>query len=404
MASPKVFVSSTCYDLGMVREQIRSFLISLGYDPIMSEYSDVLYDPRHHTHSNCLQEIPNVDMVVLLVGSRFGGKAIPEALNLIDIDNLLKSSFDTTVLDDADKLSVTQLEVLKAIDDSIPVFAFVDEKVWHDHLVYEKNKDLVGSIKFPSIETPESAKFIFEFLNFLRSRTEGNSVIPFGKTEDIEIHLRKQWSALFQRLLQEQRTARTDERRSNLITEQIEDLKTALLSTIGNSQARDVARGVIKYRRLIDFVSGLGFSSPNIITEGKHDFESLLKEADIVNVRSVPEEKNRGMGRTALMKNDGTFFELRIREEFLNRISMDWHSFSSLPTDHRTVIFEALSDMDGMRPNIVRYRDVQFDEFYEKGAEDKPVSLEQFMLEVADDSGVETANKSMQSTAEAATD
>lgn len=404
MASPKVFVSSTCYDLGMVREQIRSFLISLGYDPIMSEYSDVLYDPRHHTHSNCLQEIPNVDMVVLLVGSRFGGKAIPEALNLIDIDNLLKSSFDTSVLDDADKLSVTQLEVLKAIDDSIPVFAFVDEKVWHDHLVYEKNKDLVGSITFPSIDKPDSAKFIFEFLNFLRSRTEGNSVIPFGKTEDIENHLRKQWSALFQRLLQEQRTARTDERRSNLITEQIEDLKTAVLSTLGNSQTRDVARGVIKYRRLNDFLRGLGFSSPNIIIEGKHDFESLLKEAGIVSVRSVPEGRRRSMGRTVLMKEDGTFFELRFSEEFLNRISMDWHSFSSLPEDYRVVIFEALSDMDGMGPNILRYRDIPFDEYYEERLEEKAVSIEQFMLEVADDVSAETANKSMQPIADAATD
>jgi hypothetical protein len=80
MPSPKVFVSSTCYDLGMAREQLRSFLIGVGYEPVMSEYSDVLYDPRQHTHSSCLQEIPNADIVVLLVGSRFGGIAIPEAL------------------------------------------------------------------------------------------------------------------------------------------------------------------------------------------------------------------------------------------------------------------------------------------------------------------------------------
>lgn len=403
MPSPKVFVSSTCYDLGVVREQMRSFLIGLGYDPIMSEYSDILYDPRHHTHSNCLQEIPNADMVVLLVGSRFGGKAIPEALSLIDLDNLLNSSFDVSVLDDADKLSVTQLEVLKAIDSSIPVFAFVDEKVWHDHLVYEKNKDLVGSIKFPSIDKPESAKFIFEFLNFLRQRTEGNSVIPFGKTEDIENHLRKQWAALFQRLLQEQRTARTDERRSVFIAEQIEDLKTAVLSTLGTSQTRDVARGVIKYRRLNDFLQGLGFSSPEVITQSECSFEGLLKEAGIVSVQSVPEAKRR-MGRTALIKDDGTFYELRFPEDFLNRISMDWHSFSTLPREQREIIFDALSEMGGMGPNILRYRDTTFEEFYEEKIGDDSVSLEMFMSEIKEDDDCETANKSIQPTADASAD
>src|SRR6185312_14581871 len=105
MPSPKVFVSSTCYDLGMAREQLRSFLVKLGYEPILSEYSDILYDPRTHTHTSCIKEVPNADMVVLLIGSRFGGKAVPEALGTIDMENLVKSSFDVTVLSEPEKLS-----------------------------------------------------------------------------------------------------------------------------------------------------------------------------------------------------------------------------------------------------------------------------------------------------------
>ena len=91
MPSPKVFVSSTCYDLSMAREQLRSFLLRLGYDPILSEYSDVLFDPRAHTHSSCIQEVPNADMVVLLIGPRFGGKIVPEALNNVDMESLINS-------------------------------------------------------------------------------------------------------------------------------------------------------------------------------------------------------------------------------------------------------------------------------------------------------------------------
>src|SRR5262249_15880358 len=128
MPSPRVFLSSTCYDLGMARDQLRSFFLRLGYEPILSEYSDVLYDPRSHTNTSCIQEVPNADLVVLLIGARFGGKAVPEALSAVDIENLVKSSFDVTILADPEKLSITQLEVLKAIDATVPVFAFVDDK------------------------------------------------------------------------------------------------------------------------------------------------------------------------------------------------------------------------------------------------------------------------------------
>lgn len=383
MPSPKVFVSSTCYDLAMAREQIRSFLVRLGYDPIMSEYSDVLYDPRTHTHTSCLQEVPNADMVVLLIGARFGGKIIPEALSNVDLENLSKSSFDITVLEDMDKLSVTQLETLKAIDASIPVFAFVDEKVMHDHLVYQKNKDLIGQIRFPSIEKPEAAKYIFEFINFLQHRNTGNSVISFGKLEDIENHLRKQWASLFQRLLREQREKSYEERKMFTISEQIEELKTAMISTIGNAQNREVARGVIKYRRLSDFLSVLKLPDYSMVTQSECSFEELLNLVDIIKIKDIQDNRAR-FGRTALIKSDGTFYELRFGQEFLSRLSNEWQSFIALPPESRRVIFEAISDIDHMGPGILRYRSEQFEDYYSDNIEDektKELSLKDFLID-----------------------
>ena len=397
MPSPKVFVSSTCYDLGMAREHIRSFLLELGYEPVMSEYSDVLYDPRLHTHTSCLQDVPNADMVILLVGSRFGGKVIPEALGSINIDNLLNASFDVSVLDNISSLSVTQLEVLKAIDHSVPVFAFVDEKVWHDHLVYERNKDLVGKISFPSIEKPESAKFIFEFINFLRQRTKGNSVISFSKVEDIESHLRKQWAALFQRLLKEERDQAVEERKIYGLAEQLEELKTAVLSTIGSAQNRDIARGVIKYRRLADFLNGLNFQNAEILTKNKCLFQELLWELGIVSIKAIPDSKRR-LGSTALLKADGTFYELRYPEEFLNRVSLDWQSFILLPDESRSVILEALSDMRNMGPSIVRYRDVTFDDYLrEEGVDSIP--LKDFLVDIEGNESESRANPAVKTDA-----
>ncbi|MEL0578724.1 DUF4062 domain-containing protein [Pectobacterium punjabense] len=380
MPSPKVFVSSTCYDLGMAREQLRSFLLKIGYDPILSEYSDILYDPRAHTHTSCIQEVPNTDIVVVLIGSRFGGKAIPEALSNVDLENLVRSSFDVTVLNEPEKLSITQLEVLKAIDSAVPVFAFVDEKVMHDHYVYQKNKELVDKIKFPSIDKPETAKYIFEFITFLSHRNKGNSVIPFGKIEDIENHLKKQWGSLFQRLLREQREQQVESRKVFTITEQIEDLKTAIISTIGNTQSREVARGVIKYRRLADFFSGINFPDFNVITEGVVGFDSLLASADIVEVREMPNNTNF-FGKSALLKSDGTYYEVRFGQEFINRINIDWNSFVSLSTDIRKIIFEAISDLGRMGPVIVRYRNEVFKEKFNEYFENDEINsiiLEEF--------------------------
>lgn len=375
MANPRIFISSTCYDLGNARDQLRNFIINLGYEPVMSEYSDILFDHRTHTHTSCLNEIQNVDMIILLVGSRFGGQAIPEALSLIDIENLEKSSFDTTILDKPEKLSVTQLEVLKAIEYSIPVFAFVDEKVMHDHFVYQKNKDLSEKIKYPSVEKQETAKYIFEFINFLQHRIKGNSLITFSNIEDIENHLRKQWASLFQRLLKEQRDITTDNNKMLAISEQIEDIKTAVLSTIENTKNRDVARGTIKYRRLIDFITRLNIQDMNILFNSDLSFDQLLNYVGIIKIEEIPTSRGT-LGRTALIKEDGTFFEMRFPREFINRLSIDWQSYLTLTKDVRQVIFEAINDLDRNGILLLRYRDEQYTE-YIKRFKEKEISKEE---------------------------
>lgn len=207
MAGLRVFLSSTCYDLNILRSQLRIFIQSLGYEPIMSDYDDVLYDPRIHTHTSCIDEVCNCDMLVLVIGPRFGGKSSPEALNKINFDGLNNSSLNVESLKKKENLSITQLEVLKAIEESIPIYTFIDKKVWHDHELYEKNNDkpYIDEIVFPSIEKQETAKFIFNFINFIRLRIKGNNIFTFEKIQDIQDTLKKQWASYFQKLLNEQR-------------------------------------------------------------------------------------------------------------------------------------------------------------------------------------------------------
>lgn len=361
MAGLRVFVSSTCYDLSVIRSQLRIFIQNLGHEPLMSDYSDLLYDPRLHTHTSCVDEVANADVVVLIVGSRFGGKTVPEALAKLDFEVLKSKSKSTESLVKKDNLSVTQLEILKAVESGIPVFTFVDSAVWHDHSLYEKNKDksIINEISFPSIEKPETASFIFEFINFLRHRARGNSVFTFSKLQDIEDILRRQWSSLFQKLIQEQRTKAFEAKRLDNLTEQFEDLKTAILTSIGTTNERDIARGVVRYRRLLDFVKSLGIKDHNFLIKGKHSWDELLHYVEIdkiIDASDLPDEfiyRHRGIGssraRMYLIKSDGTFFELRTSPDFFHSLSLEWEAFMELPEDTREIIVDALSEM---RPSM----------------------------------------------------
>jgi hypothetical protein len=356
MAGLKIFVSSTCYDLSVVRSQLRLFIQNIGHEPIMSDYNDVLYDPRIHTHTSCVDEVTSCDMVILIVGSRYGGKSVPEALTKLDFEKLYQESKSTDSLRNKENLSVTQLEILKAVEEGIPVFTFIDDGVWHDHALYERNKekDIIGKIDFPSIQKPETAIFIFEFINFLRHRARGNSVFPFSKLQDIEEILRKQWSALFQKMLLEQRARGHAARRFDDLSEQFEDLKTAILTSIGSNKEREVAKGVVRYRRLIIFIQSLGLRDMSVASRGHRLWTDLLEEANVTSIVSrdmLPPLFYEGRvgirPNNYLIRNDGTFYELRAPSDYLDEMMSEWESFIQLPEETRIIILEALSEMHG---------------------------------------------------------
>ena len=174
------------------------------------------------------------------------------------------------------------------------------------------------------------------------------------------------------------------------MAEQLEELKTAVLSTIGSAQNRDIARGVIKYRMLADFLNGLNFQNAEILTKNKCSFKELLHELGIVSIKPIPDSKRR-MGSAALLKADGTFYELRYPEEILSRLSLDWQSFIRLPDESRSVILDALSDMRNMGPSIVRYRNVTFEDYFREQGVDS-VSLKDFLVEIEGNESESRAN------------
>lgn len=176
MATPKVFVSSTCFDLKEVRDSISRFIKSFGFEPILSEHGDVFYHPDLHTHEACIHEVSNCQLFILIIGGRFGGTY------------------------DSDKQkSITNAEYEAAKESNIPVFTYIKKGVYDNHHTFQanKNKDFVKNMDFPHIEKQDNAINIFNFIDQVRKSKTNNAFETFETANEIEIHLRKQWAGMF---------------------------------------------------------------------------------------------------------------------------------------------------------------------------------------------------------------
>ncbi|TGL10886.1 DUF4062 domain-containing protein [Leptospira meyeri] len=176
MAIPKIFISSTCYDLNDVRDSLSEFIKSVGYEPILSENGDIFYHPDLHTHESCIKEIENCQIFIIIIGGRFGG----------------------TYVYDQSK-SIVNAEYFCAKSLGIPIFSFVKRSVYEDHRVFTRNKnnkDLASKIQYPSIEKQDTAIKIFDFIDEIRFSQSNNSIFSFEFSKDINHTLRKQFAGL----------------------------------------------------------------------------------------------------------------------------------------------------------------------------------------------------------------
>jgi hypothetical protein len=324
----------------------------------------VLFDHRLHTHASCIKKVANVDMVILLIGSRFGGAATPQALDEISFEEISKSSSMSSHIKENDKISITQVEIMKAIECDIPLFAFVDSKVYADHLLYQKNKNkpFAKEITYPSIDRPETATYIFEFINFLTHRFANNAIISYANFSDIEDHLLKQWSLLFQRLLREERDKSVESRRSDAILEQIQDLKAAVVQSMSAGAARDIAKNVLKYRRLADFLLAIRIYDTAVdIVSFSGSFDDLLRQFGVVEVSGGRDDRS-GLLRTFLVLSDSSRLMVRIPDRRFLDFYSEWMAFSQLDKDTKLAVIEGVSESDAVGPRMIYPADYFMDD------------------------------------------
>lgn len=175
MAKPRIFISSTFYDLRQVRNDLQRFISEIGYDPIQHERGQVPYGSREKLESYCYKEISQVDIVVNIIGGRFGSGSFEEAY------------------------SISQMELKTALDLNKQSYVFVDSSVMAEYKMYLKNKEIQG-IRYVAADDER----IFRFIEEIQALPRNNQIIEFRQADEIASHLREQWAGLFQRFLQQQ--------------------------------------------------------------------------------------------------------------------------------------------------------------------------------------------------------
>src|ERR1700683_3343778 len=119
MARPKVFVSSTYYDLRYIRASLEIFIESLGFDAILSEKGDIAYTSDRPLDESCYREVENADIFTLILGGRYGSEV---------------SSGSKKPKDFFDRYeSITKKEYSSAIDKDIPVYILIEKAVYAEY-------------------------------------------------------------------------------------------------------------------------------------------------------------------------------------------------------------------------------------------------------------------------------
>lgn len=199
MATPRIFVSSTCYDLQEIRFQLRYFINEFGYDAVMSDFDDIFYSYETHVQDSCLEEISKCQLFILVVGNNYG--------------SFYHQDKQESKIPD----SVTLKEFRKALEVKIYKHIFINRYVDYDYKNYKraleketliyfqkndvKNEDIEEAkntikIKFDSnYHFPyDSYKYVFYFIDIIYDLKENNAINTFESFADVKDNLKKQWA------------------------------------------------------------------------------------------------------------------------------------------------------------------------------------------------------------------
>jgi len=192
MSKLKIFISSTYYDLKHVRNNLRSFIHSFGYEPVLFEHGDIPFIHKHPLDGSCYKEIPNCHMLILIIGGRYGSaqSSIYEEGRNEKNENEMYEEYT----------SVTRGEYATARKNNIPTFIFIKKEVAAEFQTYLKNKNK-SNTDYAHVDSIN----IFKLIESIYNEKHGAFIKEFDVTENITDWLKNQWAGIFAHYLKHER-------------------------------------------------------------------------------------------------------------------------------------------------------------------------------------------------------
>jgi hypothetical protein len=206
MAKPRIFISSTFYDLKQVRSSLEVFVRSLGFDPVLSEKGSIAYSPDVPLDESCYREAESCDVFVLIIGGRYGSEISSEKENKRELEN--KGFYDQYE-------SITRKEYDSAIQRDIPAYVLIEKSVYSEYEIFKRNREN-DTVKYASV----SSVNVFTFIDYVLNQPRNSPVYQFELSSEIEIWLREQWAGLFRELIR----TRADRAQLSSLSDQVNEL------------------------------------------------------------------------------------------------------------------------------------------------------------------------------------
>lgn len=231
MSKPRIFVSSTYYDLKYVRERIENFISDYCFEPILFENDNVYFHPNKNLDISCYNEVSNCHMMILIIGGRYGSLATDENKEQ-KRDNYEKHY-----------VSITRKEYETAINKGIPVMIFIEQNVYTEYRTYQTNKDsLPTDFKFAYVDDIR----VFEFILSL----DQNAIKQFNKVDDIEHYFSHQVAGMLLAHLKQLQ----DDKKAIEVKNAVDEIKivSQSMQKMVNSIAEKVLNGDSEYKNLLN--------------------------------------------------------------------------------------------------------------------------------------------------------
>jgi len=250
MPAPQVFISSTYYDLKHIRRELKNFIESLGYTAILHERGDVAYTQTITLEESCYNEIPNCNIFISIIGSRYG----------------------TQATNNEDSISMNELKT--ALKDRKKIFIFIVKEVYVENDTYLKNKDSQNFSPYHA----ENIK-IHEFISSIKKEIKNNYIGAFSSTDEIISLLKTQFASLFQNLLLKEATL-TESQTLNDFQQTADKIKNTVedLASFKDEFTVKINSSILRQNVIINEIRRLlGMSKSYFFANDLQGFEEFLK-------------------------------------------------------------------------------------------------------------------------------